>query len=184
MNREYRPVRRVVTGNDSEGRSRVLYDSDAPNVHPRPRSPGTFFFEMWTVETAPANLAGEDDESPAGQPLNHSPPANGAHWRLVHSSGAQRELDAGAARESHAAMNRTGASELREGGWHWNTHRTPTVDYAFCLDGERHLVLDRADVPVRRGDVVVQLGNWHAWDNRSGVDVDMSYVMIGAEFAS
>lgn len=184
MSRQYRPVRRVVTGNDSEGRSRVLYDSDTPNVHPRPRSPGTFFFEMWTVETAPANLAGEDDESPAGQPLNHSPPVNGAHWRLVHSSGAQRELDAGAARESHAAMNRTGASELKDGGRHWNTHRTPTVDYAFCLDGERHLVLDRADVPVRRGDVVVQLGNWHAWDNRSGVDIDMSYVMIGAEFAS
>ena len=45
-------------------------------------------------------------------------------------------------------------------------------------------MLDRADVPVRRGDVVVQLGNWHAWDNRSGFDVDMSYVMIGAEFAS
>ena len=61
-------------------------------------------------------------------------------------------------------MNRTGASELKEGGRHWNMHRTPTVDYAFCLAGGRHLVLDRADVPVRRGDVVVQLGNWHAWD--------------------
>lgn len=184
MTRQYRPVRRVVTGNDALGRSHVLHDSDAPNVHARPRSPGTFFFEMWTFADAPATIAGDADGSPAGQPLSHSPPARGAHWRLVHSPARQRSLDAAAARESHAAMNRTGASELREGGRHWNMHRTPSVDYAFCLRGERHLVLDDADVLVRRGDVVVQLGNWHAWDNRSGVEVDMSYVMIGAGFAS
>ena len=184
MTRTYRPVRRVVTGNDSRGRSHVVYDSDAPNVHPRPRSPGTFFFELWTFETAPAAIAGERDASPAGQALSHAPPAGGAHWRLVHSPARQQTLDARAARESHAAMNRDGASELREGGRHWNMHRTPSVDYAFCLNGERHLVLERGDVQVRRGDAVVQLGNWHAWDNRSGVDVDMSYVMIGAEFAS
>ncbi len=49
MTREYRPVRRVVTGNDGEGRSRVLYDNDAPNVHPRPRSPGIFFFGLLTL---------------------------------------------------------------------------------------------------------------------------------------
>ena len=184
MTGKYRPVRRVVTGNDERGRSRVLFDSDAPNVHPRPHSPGTYFFEMWTIGNAPAVIAGDRDASPAGQALDHSPPGSGAHWRLVHSPGKQATLDAEAARESHAAMNRTGASELKEGGRHWNLHRTPTVDYAFCVAGERHLVLDRADVPVRRGDVVVQLGNWHAWDNRSDVDVGMSYVMIGGEFAS
>ena len=81
-------------------------------------------------------------------------------------------------------MNRSGASELKEGGRHWNMHRTPTVDYAFCLSGERQLVLDNEDVTVRRGDMVVQLGNWHAWDNHAGLNVEMSYVMIGAEFAS
>jgi hypothetical protein len=32
--------------------------------------------------------------------------------------------------------------------------------------------------------VVIQLGNWHSWDNRSGVPVLMSYVMIGGEFAA
>ena len=29
-----RPIRRVVTGNDAQGRSRVLFDSAAPNVNP------------------------------------------------------------------------------------------------------------------------------------------------------
>lgn len=184
MVREYKPVRRVVTGNDSQGRSCVLHDSDAPNVHPRPNSPGTFFFELWTFDGSPANIAGDVDGSPAGQPLNHSPPANGAHWRLVHSSGDQKKLDPKKAQQSHSIMNRTGASQLKEGGRHWNMHRTPTLDYAFCLDGERNLVLEDTDVLVKKGDIVVQLGNWHAWDNRSKVDVDMAYVMIGGEFSS
>jgi hypothetical protein len=29
-----KPIRRVVTGNDAQGRSRVLFDSAAPNVNP------------------------------------------------------------------------------------------------------------------------------------------------------
>jgi hypothetical protein len=29
-----KPIRRVVTGNDAAGRSRVLFDSAAPNVNP------------------------------------------------------------------------------------------------------------------------------------------------------
>jgi len=34
-----------------------------------------------------------------------------------------------------------------------------------------------------KGEVVIQLGNWHSWENRSGVPTLMSYVMIGGEFA-
>ena len=75
-------------------------------------------------------------------------------------------------------------SALKEGGRHWNMHRTPTVDYGFCLKGKRHLVLDQDDILITEGTIVVQLGNWHAWDNRSNVAVDMAYVMMGAEFAS
>ena len=35
MANEIKPVRRVVTGNDAQGRSKVLYDSAAPNVKPK-----------------------------------------------------------------------------------------------------------------------------------------------------
>jgi len=34
MAERLRPIRRVVTGNDAQGRSRVLFDSAAPNVNP------------------------------------------------------------------------------------------------------------------------------------------------------
>ena len=36
-----KPIRRVVTGNDADGKSGVLWDSAAPNANPGPIRPGT-----------------------------------------------------------------------------------------------------------------------------------------------
>lgn len=177
-------IRRVVVGNDDKGRSQVLFDSDMPNVHQRPNSPGTYFNEIWTSELIPAKISSNKDTSPTGGDLRHSPPVNGVHWRIVQSSGERVLLSDAEARSSHDKMNKTGSSQLKEGGRHWNMHRTPTVDYGFCLRGERHLVLEEDDVLITQGTIVVQLGNWHAWDNRSNVPVNMAYVMMGGEFAS
>src|SRR5271169_5359568 len=47
MSEEPRPIRRVVTGNDAQGRSCVLYDSDAPNVNPGAISRGTCMTDIW-----------------------------------------------------------------------------------------------------------------------------------------
>ena len=177
-------IRRVVVGNDEKGRSQVLFDSDMPNVHQRPNSPGTYFNEIWTSEIIPAKISSYKDTSPKGGHLRHSPPGNGVHWRIVQSSGKRVVLSDAEARSSHEKMNKTGSSQLKKGGRHWNMHRTPTVDYGFCLRGERHLVLEEDDVLITQGTIVVQLGNWHAWDNRSNVPVNMAYVMMGGEFAS
>jgi uncharacterized cupin superfamily protein len=177
-----RPLRRVVTGHDAQGRSGVIYDSDVPNAFPRVS--GTCFYELWTLDQVPAGLGGSEDAGKAGRPFSHSPPGGGAHWRITDSP-AQR-LTAGSAQEkAHlAAVNATGGTQRMDGGRHEGMHRTPSTDYAVCLAGERHLVLEDSDVLIRKGDVVIQLGNWHSWDNRSGVPVTMSYVMIGGEFAS
>jgi hypothetical protein len=177
-------IRRVVVGNNECGLSGVIFDSDMPNVHLRPNSPGTFFNEIWTEEGPTISSVVNIDKSPAGGRLSHSPPKYGVHWRIVQSSGKRMILNNEEAKSSHQKMNKGGVSELKEGGRHWNMHRTPTVDYGFCLKGKRHLVLDQADILITEGTIVVQLGNWHAWDNRSNVAVDMAYVMMGAEFAS
>jgi hypothetical protein len=184
MVRVYAPVRRVVTGVNERGLSCVLFDSEAPNVHPRPSSPGVFFTELWTINQSPENIRKSIDTSPAGKEFQHSPPSDGAHWRLGHTSAVQKNLSQKDARLSHNSMNKSGVSELKSGGRHWNLHRTPTIDYAWCLKGQRDLVLDEIDVRISKGDIVVQLANFHAWENRSNVNVDMSYVMIGADLKS
>jgi uncharacterized cupin superfamily protein len=60
-------------------------------------------------------------------------------------------------------------------------HKTQTVDYGILLAGERILVLDDGDLPMRPGDVVIQVGAFHAWASPriSGL---MAFDMIGAEF--
>jgi uncharacterized cupin superfamily protein len=177
-----RALRRVVAGNDAQGRSGVLFDSAVPNYFPRPT--GTCFYELWTIDQMPTAVAGDVDAGAAGRPFLHSPPANGAHWRITHSPAKRLAVASLAEQARLDAENATGGTQRLDGARHEGMHRTPSIDYAICLEGERHLVLEDSDVVIRAGDVVIQLGNWHSWDNRSGVPVLMSYVMIGGEFAA
>jgi uncharacterized cupin superfamily protein len=177
-----RPLRRVVTGHDAQDRSGVAYDSNVPNYFPRVT--GTCFYELWTFEDVPVGLAGNTDAGAAGRPFLHSPPASGAHWRITHSPAKKIEVASAQQKAQLEAANSTGGTQRLDGARHEGMHRTPSIDYAILLEGERHLVLEESDVLLHKGDVVIQLGNWHTWDNRSGVTTLMSYVMIGGEFAA
>jgi uncharacterized cupin superfamily protein len=177
-----RPLRRVVTGHDSQGRSTVIYDSAVPNAFPRVS--GTCFYELWTFEDVPVRLGGTADAGAFGRPYLHSPPAAGAHWRITHSPAMRIETASAAEKAKLDAANSTGGTQRLAGARHEGMHRTPSLDYAIMLEGERHLVLEESDVLLHKGDVVIQLGNWHSWDNRSGVPTLTSYVMIGGEFAA
>jgi quercetin dioxygenase-like cupin family protein len=57
-------------------------------------------------------------------------------------------------------------------------HMTETIDYAIILEGEVVLITDTGETVVRQGDVVVQQGANHAWQNRSGKLCRMAVVMI------
>ena len=61
-------------------------------------------------------------------------------------------------------------------------HRTETIDYAICLEGEIWLVLDDSEVLMRAGDVCVQRGTNHAWSNRSDAPCFMCFVLIDGTF--
>jgi len=70
-----KPIRRVVTGNDAQGRSRVLFDSAAPNVNPGAISRGTCMTDVWVYESSPAVIAGERDDG--NLPFHFEPPHAG-----------------------------------------------------------------------------------------------------------
>lgn len=179
-----RRLRRVLTGHDGQGRSCVIYDGDVPNVFPR--KSGSWFYEVSTIDNMPVNLGVNEDGGKAGRPVAHSPPANGANWRISYSPADPSSASTLAAKPGgHAAiaMDTGGGTERSESGAHKGLHRTPSVDYAICLEGERVLVLeDGVEVPLRKGDAVIQLGNWHTWGHRERIPTIMSYVMIGGEF--
>ena len=68
------------------------------------------------------------------------------------------------------------------GGKRTVMHRTRTLDYALVIDGEVVLVLDDSEVVLRQGDVVVQRGTDHAWENRSDKVTRMAFFHLDARF--
>jgi len=53
-----KPIRRVVTGNDAQGRSKILFDSAAPNVNANAFKKGTGMTDVWVFHDCPANISG------------------------------------------------------------------------------------------------------------------------------
>jgi quercetin dioxygenase-like cupin family protein len=57
-------------------------------------------------------------------------------------------------------------------------HRTDTIDYAIVLSGELWMQLDEGEVHLRAGDVVVQRGTMHNWENRSTEPCLVAFMLI------
>ena len=173
------PVRRVVTGTRADGKSAVLYDSDNPSRHQRGAGSITVFNEIWTFDNSPAPLAGDKDGG--DRPLSHSPPAEGAHFRVIQSGKEDpSKIDMKEAEKQFAVMNEGGLSERTPSARHWNMHRTPTVDYGIATYRGRIHVLPEGEFFMGKGDVVVQLGHLHSWDSTRSENV-MIFDMIGGE---
>ncbi|KAH7235875.1 hypothetical protein BKA59DRAFT_516400 [Fusarium tricinctum] len=61
-------------------------------------------------------------------------------------------------------------------------HRTKSLDYAVVLSGEIVLGLDGGEEKtVGQGQIIVQQGVNHSWENRGEVTCQIIFVMIGAE---
>lgn len=152
-------VRRVVTGHDGNGKSVVLSDGPPPQHHPM-QGPevGADFIEIWNSPEAKPKLTARPAEEPNEKPFTIMPPS-GHLMRIIRiyppSAGGQRTV----------------------------MHRTRTLDYAVVIEGEIVLILDDSEVVLRKGDVSVQRGTDHAWENRSEHETLMAFFHIDAEFS-
>jgi mannose-6-phosphate isomerase-like protein (cupin superfamily) len=71
---------------------------------------------------------------------------------------------------------------LKAGGKRTMMHRTRTLDYVVVIEGELVLILDDSEVTLKTGDVVVQRGTDHAWENRSDTVARAAFFHIDARF--
>jgi len=61
-------------------------------------------------------------------------------------------------------------------------HRTDTLDYCIVLEGECAMKLDDdAEVVLSAGDILIQRGTWHGWENRGQGPCRLAFVLIGGE---
>jgi hypothetical protein len=172
----HKPVRRIVTGHDANGRSVFLSDGPAPDVYPAPAAPAMTLHVIWRTTTAPAFYAGDEDMAPAGMVIPTAPRERGGTVFRIVDFPPDRELGGGADMRRHG-VNVTEAGRRR----HALFHQTDTVDYAIVLEGEIWAVLDNDEVLMQAGDVLVQRGTGHAWSNRSDKPCRMAFVLIDAE---
>jgi hypothetical protein len=184
MTAELKPIRRVVTGNDAQGRSRVLFDSAAPNVNPGAIRPGTCMTDVWVYRACPAVISGARDDGRL--PFSFEPPEHGGHLRIVQSPARPPRYDPASdptAVPLHEPRQRHGGTWDKGGANAYSSpvHKSETVDYGIVLDGERVMLLDDGEHVMKPGDVCVQLGNWHGWCNPREGSL-MAFVMMGAKF--
>jgi hypothetical protein len=179
-----KPIRRVVTGNDAQGRSRVLIDSAAPGVKASAFKKGTGMTDIWLFDTCPAPISGERDDG--NVPFHFEPPATGGRVRIVQSepkpAGYDPSQDSFITPEHPPRKTEGGTWERgRQNLYTTRIHKSETLDYGILLSGERVLITDAGEHVLKPGDVVVQIGSWHAWADRN-YGSQMAFVMMAARF--
>ena len=185
MTNGVKPIRRVVTGNDAQGRSKVLFDSAAPNVNPNSFKKGTGMTDIWVFHECPAIISGEKDYG--NLPFHFEPPPSGGQLRIVQSDAKPADYDA--AKDTfivpeHPPKKTPGGTWERgnQNLFTTRTHKSETVDYGILLSGERTMILDDGEYHLKPGDCVIQLASWHAWRNISAGS--MAFVFVAASFAN
>ena len=170
-------VRRVLTGHDSSGKSIIMTDGIAPNVLEMASMPGLALTDLWETKGAPASNDGSADA--AARPVHLEPPKNGTivrivefppdtHWRQ--NADARKAFDsigAGHAPDKHSADPMM--------------HKTATVDYIIVLKGEIWAIMDKGEVLLKPGDILVQRGTNHSWSVRTNEPCVIAAVLVSAK---
>jgi mannose-6-phosphate isomerase-like protein (cupin superfamily) len=171
-----RPIRRVVTGHNAQGKSVILTDAPSPHVLTIPGVPTFGMTNLWVTDAAPADNAGTRDG--AARPVVLEPPASGTIFRVVEfpPDSTLGGFDRKTAFESMGA----GHAMDRDAARHPGMHKTATVDYAIVLSGEIWALMDEGETLLKTGDVLVQRGTNHAWSNRGAVPCLVAFILVSA----
>jgi quercetin dioxygenase-like cupin family protein len=150
---EIKPVRRIVTVEDHQGKEIVFADGPSPDVTTDPARPGYSETRLWLTNQNPARIKGVTETLDA--PPAVEPPSGGSVCRMV----------------TFPPDGVTPA--MRE---------TETLDFCIVMEGEITLVLDSEEVQLSEGDSIVQRGSNHAWVNRSDKPCTMFFSLHDGTF--
>jgi quercetin dioxygenase-like cupin family protein len=150
-------VRRIITGHNESGEAVIAADEALPGASLAEDSGRTTatFFHLWATHEMPVDL-GDD-----------------AMTRQLEGS-ASTILGTGSGSVLRIGVLRPGSRSPM--------HRTESLDYGICLEGECQMELDSGEtVTVRAGDVVVQRGTNHVWHNRSDAPCRFAWILLDAQ---
>ena len=155
-------IRRIVTGHDAKGRAVIAADEFCPHVHSILERIDFGWTELWTT-AVPADNSANGDPVPLQPAL--APAPGTVTFRVVEFP--PDKLFRGPTvdgAEKKVAM----------------FHRTRSVDFVIVLSGEICGVVDDGEVLMKAGDVMIQRGTNHDWQNRSDQPARVAFVLIDA----
>ncbi len=167
-------TRRVVTGNDANGKSYFVHDGPTPGRLDLGLAVNE---EIWVDDPAhPDPTAAKDPV--AVDRFQLEPPPSGSVIRIFTflPGGTDPERVKKALAEAAGRFDTGDAMEAEDPGM----HTTRTIDYGIVLSGEIDLELDAGEVHLRAGDVVVQRATRHAWRNRGDDPCTVAFVLISS----
>ena len=183
---EMKPVRRIVTIDDAEGQSLAIADGLSPDRTADPARPGFVSERIWVTDASPPQIGAYRD-AVLHHPQRLEPPRGGSVCRIVTfppDDVFRGKVGAAEVEAYFRAMGSPAASTFSAKAPHPYMQKTPTLDFCLVLEGEITLVLDDGSATtVGRGELVVQRGTDHAWENRSEQPVRILFVLVAGEFA-
>ena len=169
MSEPIKPVRRIVTIDDADGKSLAVEDAPSPDVRTDPARPGYASTRVWVTTASPPRIEKRFRDALL-LPQMMVPPPRGSLCRIVTippDASWRRKVGAADVVAFFVAMGAPRASIHSPSAPHPYMQKTSTLDFCLILEGEVTLVLDTEEVALAAGDTVVQRGTNHAWSNRS-----------------
>jgi len=166
---DLKPVRRIITIDDGEGKSLAIADGPSPDIVHDPARPGFSSAGIWVTQSSPVTIGDYRDAASRYAP-SLQPPRGGSLCRIITlppDKSFVGKIDAADVARFFRAMGSPQASTYAKSAPHPYMQQTRTLDFCLVLQGEVTLVLDTEDVHLKAGDSVIQRGTNHAWSNRS-----------------
>ena len=171
-------VRRVVTGEGPDGRSRIYSDGEPPFSI---TVAGSMVADLWQGSGAPEQLKHGYQEATDGK-IRLDPPNGGNFFRIVDFLPASKQPATSEQGKAMFEQLGSGSAFVDSGDPRGHMHRTETVDYGIVLSGRMTLVVEDGEVELAPGDIVIQRGCNHLWYNHTTENCRMAFVMIDAVY--
>jgi hypothetical protein len=160
-------MRRIVTGDDADGRSTIVIDGPPSGGLGDPNLGG--LSEIW--HEAVAGAIDPKDKTDRGEAVSILSPAHGkvkVRWFMIQPPppGVPAEVLAAAASQRFADFG--AAHEMRDQTRHPAMHQTQTLDIICLISGDASLVLDNVETRIKPGQIVIQRGTSHGWTAHGG----------------
>jgi hypothetical protein len=160
-------LRRVITGDDANGKSIVIIDGGPSSESGHPDVGG--LFEIWEDAATGSLNPQEHADLGTSRPVLGPRPGNvQVRWFVI------SPLPEGVPKEELDAMTRRtfagfdGERHIIDQTRHPAMHTTHSLDVICLLQGDVSLILDGAETRLRPGQVVIQRGTNHAWQAHGG----------------